>query len=205
MLNNAEGIKTPLNLEILKGQLESFSNRVVDALSELRIYDAIHGLELDHVGMRVADVELIETLKAELAEAGECISAVNVNGREIDIFQMHEKFYIGNWAVRGVELPYPKEDHRYEDGWEHVEFVLEEAEDENGEMTMGSVKTAFFAKFPNLTEGVLRRDYEYKESEPEAERDQMPNPTISIRVGGVVLKFHGNSIQDVVGYKPELS
>ena len=73
MLNNAEGIKTPLNLEVLKGQLEGFNNRVVDALSELRIYDAIHGLELDHVGMRVADVELIETLKAELAEEGECM------------------------------------------------------------------------------------------------------------------------------------
>jgi len=46
----------------------------------------------------------------------------------------------------------------------------------------------------------LKQNYFYSEDEPQAESDQKPNPTISIKVDGVGIKFHAISIQEVVDF-----
>jgi predicted metalloenzyme YecM len=52
----------------------------------------------------------------------------------------------------------------------------------------------------NISLEELKQNYSYSEDEPQAEGDQKPNPTISIKVDGVGIKFHALSIQDVVGF-----
>ena len=104
---------------------------------------------------------------------------------------------VGAWEVSGVEVPYPKPGHAYEHGWEHVEFVLNGAAN-----TMDGLRQAFIESFPNLAIDELQEACTViLEDAPLAGGDQMPNPTLGIRVNGVGLKFHAHPIQVIVGHE----
>lgn len=167
-----------------------------EALEALDMLEECKGLEIDHICVRLKNESDIDALKIQLHEAGKTISSVNVNGREISIIQLDEPLDVDPWQTYGVELPYPKANHNYADGWEHVEFVLRAAEN-----TMDGVREAFMDKFAHLDRSQLEGKYAYSEDEPQADRDQLPNPTIGLRVNGIGLKFHANPIQVVVGYQ----
>lgn len=100
--------------------------------------------------------------------------------------------------MSGVELPYPKQNHSYEDGLEHVEFVLSGTEN-----SMHSVRDKVLKMIKNISLEELTQNYSYSEDEPKAEGDQKPNPTVSIKVDGIGIKFHTLSIQDVVGFSQQ--
>jgi len=182
--------------EILQSQIESFSKKLDTALEELDILDVCKSLSIDHICVRLKDSADVDSLKIELEGAGQIISAINVNGREIMIIQLNQPLDLGSWQTYGIELPYPKPNHSYEDGWEHVEFIL------NGAVnTIEGVRDAFRKKFSSLDMNNLQSDYSYSEDEPHADGDQIPNPTIGLKVNGVGLKFHANPIQVVVGFE----
>jgi predicted metalloenzyme YecM len=179
----------------LRAQVEDFALKLHAALAALGIREACADLKIDHMCLRLKRNSDVDQLKLELSEAGEIISAVTVNGREILIIQLDDPFSIGPWRIPAVELPYPKPNHAYADGWEHVEFVLDGAEN-----TLDGVRHTFAAKFPTLNMAELRDMYHYSEDMPEADADQIANPTLALKVNGVGLKFHAKSIQEVVGY-----
>jgi predicted metalloenzyme YecM len=77
-----------------------------------------------------------------------------------------------------------------------VEFVLAGAEN-----TMNGVRQAFKKTFLKLDKDQLAAEYAYREDEPQAAGDQTPNPTISLKVNGIGLKFHARPIQAVVGFQ----
>lgn len=182
--------------ETLQAQIEMFSAKLDSALHELGIFEQCKNLEIDHICVRLKSTVDVDDLKIQLSEAGQIISSVNVNGREISMVQLNEALDLGSWKTFGVELPYPKPNHSYADGWEHVEFVLKDAEN-----TMDGVREAFALSFQDLDKETLENVYAYSEDEPHAEGDQIPNPTIGLKANGVGLKFHANPIQVVVGYK----
>lgn len=188
-------IKPNLTWEELRLKVEAFSNRLNDSLKELDIFEKCADLEIDHICVRLKNESDVNGLKIQLAEVGQIISSVQVNGREISIIELNQPLQLGLWQTKGVELPYPKPNHRYTDGWEHVEFVLTGTEN-----TMDGVRKAFTNKFPNLDLQKLEKEYGYSEDEPHAEGDQIPNPTIALKVNGVGIKFHANPIQVVVGH-----
>lgn len=192
----SESIEQPeMTWEMLQTQVEVFSEKLESALEELGILEECKGLEIDHICVRLKNAADVDNLKIQLSEAGQVISSVNVNGREISMIQLNEALKLGSWQTYGVELPYPKENHSYTDGWEHVEFVLNGAEN-----TMGGVRKAFMNTFNELDRTQLENDYAYSEDEPHADGDQIPNPTVGLKVNGVGLKFHANPIQVVVGF-----
>lgn len=185
-----------INWEILQSQIKAFSEKLNSSLEELGIKEKCNGLEIDHICVRLKDVADVDNLKTELEQAGQIISAVNVNGRKILIIQLHQPLILGLWQIFGIELPYPKPNHNYADGWEHVEFVLHGANN-----TMDGVREAFMGTFSNLNREQLENDYAYSEDQPHADGDQLPNPTIGLKVHGVGIKFHANPIQAVVGFR----
>jgi predicted metalloenzyme YecM len=187
--------KLKINCETLRLEVESFYKKLELSLVELGIEEICRELLIDHICVRLKSEDDVDSLREQLTEAGQIISAVNVNGREILLIQLNESLDLGSWKTYGVELPYPKPNHKYADGWEHVEFVLSGAEN-----TIEGVRKAFTEKFPNLDIERLKSDYSYSEDEPHADGDQIPNPTIGLKVNGVGLKFHANSIQTVVGF-----
>ncbi|MGZ0190317.1 MAG: VOC family protein [Alphaproteobacteria bacterium] len=181
---------------VLRSQLSGFSDKLNVALEMLGIFGACRDLQIDHICVRLKLSSDVDWLKSEIADAGQVISSVNVNGREITLLQLHQPLTVGEWEISGVELPYPKPRHPYEDGWEHVEFVLNGAEN-----TLNGVRSAFMQKFPTLNADKLRTDYGYSEDVPHADGDQMPNPTLGLSVNGIGLKFHAKPIQVIVGYE----
>lgn len=173
-----------------------FSVKLKQVLEKLGIYQICTDLEIDHICVRLKKPETVESLKNELLRVGQLISSVNVNGREISIFQLKDPLMLGAWKTHGVELPYPKPDHSYSDGWEHAEFVLKGLEN-----TMSEVRKMFFRTFTNLDIEELKLKYHYSEDEPNAEGDQTANPTIGLKIDGVGIKFHASPIQTVVRFQ----
>jgi len=181
---------------LLRIEIDDFSDKLNTALAQLGILDQCKDLKIDHICVRLKHSSDVDRLKAQIAEAGQIISTANVNGREIAIVQLHSPVMVGTWEVSGVEVPYPKPGHAYEHGWEHVEFVLNGAAN-----TMDGLRQAFMESFPNLAIDKLQEEYGYFEDAPLAGGDQMPNPTLGIKVNGVGLKFHAHPIQVIVGHE----
>lgn len=188
-------MSTQITWDNLLTQTAQFSQKINAALDQLSIQDTCKNLEIDHICVRLKENADVDNLKHQLEAVGQIISAVNVNGREIMIVQLDQALSLGDWSTYGIELPYPKANHSYQDGWEHVEFVLSAAEN-----TIHGVREAFIEKFPHLDLEQLKELYSYSEDEPHADGDQLPNPTIALKVHGVGLKFHANPIQKVVGH-----
>lgn len=179
----------------LRADVNIFADRLTAALQVLGILNECRGLDIDHICVRLKNTADVDELKQEISAAGQIVSSTQVNGREISIIQLNEPLAIGGWSTSGIELPYPKPSHAYEDGWEHVEFVLSGVEN-----TMPGVRNAFIKAFPNLLLETLRARYFYSEDAPQAANDQMSNPTIAFKVNGVGLKFHAKPIQEIVGH-----
>jgi len=179
----------------LLSSIATFGTKIEAALSELSILDTCKNLPIDHACVRLANSDNVTALKVELNQVGTIISSVNVNGREISITQLNVALNLGSWTTHGVELPHPKPNHSYEDGWEHVEFVLTGAEN-----SMNSLREKFLELFDEPNIDYLKEKYSYSEDEPHADGDQLPNPTIGLKVGTVGIKFHALPIQQVVGY-----
>jgi predicted metalloenzyme YecM len=180
----------------IRKQEESFGVRVHGALTTLGILEQCKDLSICHACVRIKNPDNVTELKENVSEVGKIISSAIVNGREILIIQLDIPLTVGGWSVYGIELPYPKQNHSYEDGLEHVEFVLSGIEN-----TMDAVREKVLAIMKDVPLEALKQKYSYSEDEPQAEGDQKPNPTISIKVDGIGIKFHALSIQDVVGFR----
>lgn len=179
----------------LSDQIADFSDKIVHYLEELNILDKVELLQADHLGLRFENVEQIENIKSELLKEGKIISSAVVNGREILIFEMTKPIEFDKWQVECIELPYPKPNQEYMDGWEHVEFVI--PSDAN---TMEEFREDFKDYFSENYDLISREDY--SESVPQAESDQLPNPSIVLRKDkNITIKFHPRSIKRVVSEK----
>lgn len=177
--------------ESLQNNIPEFAKNLLASLDELGIREKCEKLELDHFCVRLSNITEIDQLKLELANIAKNISTVDVNGRPISIFQLDTPLQVGLWSVKGLEVPNPKQNNTYADGWEHVEFVLPASKN-----TMSEIRNSFEQLLPNLNND----KYRYSENEPQTDDNEIPNPTISIRVNNIGIKFHANSIQKVVGY-----
>lgn len=173
--------------------LATFETGLLRGLNDLGIIDICKNLSIDHACIRFSSSSQVNALRKDLENLGQEISCAEVNGREIVIVQLHEPIQIAHWQVRGLELPYPKKKHRFSDGWEHVEFVLPDIEN-----SIESLREEIMDMLPALDIMVLEHAFEYKESAPHVVGEQLENPTVALKARGVGIKFHVNSIQDVV-------
>jgi len=182
--------------EQLTRDITSFDKRLRNALKELRVETATKSLIIDHACVRINTVTVAGQLLEELASVGQIISSEQINGRPIHIIELNEPLQLLSRPVTGLAIPYPKPKQTYIEGWEHIEFILPGVTIN----TPAGVEQAFFCLFPKLSSTILMEQYEYKLSEPEAECDQLPNPTVSLKVQDVGIKFHAFPIQKVVGF-----
>ncbi len=134
--------RSRLTWRTLRAQADAFAGKLHGALTELAILDACRELEIDHICVRLKRISDVDRLKADLRAEGRVMSSVQVNGREITLVQLHRPLVVAGWEIFGVEAPYPKLRHDYDDGWEHVEFVLAGAEN-----TLAGVRRAFCQRF----------------------------------------------------------
>ena len=184
-----------MNTTNLLSSTNAFAARLEAILNDLQMFGVCKALQMDHICVRTSSVEQTEHIHNSLELVGSTISTAEVGGRLIHIIQLTEPVQVGHWETNAVELPYPKQNRPYTDGWEHVEFVLPGTEN-----TMTDVRGVFDSLFPHLVQSRFVEQYQRKDDEPKASGDQLPNPTIGIKAAGIGIKFHARSIQAVVGY-----
>ncbi|MEM6697857.1 MAG: VOC family protein [Bacteroidota bacterium] len=92
---------------------------------ELQNIDIEH-FELDHICYRVETNERYEAMKKELSEIGELLVESEIGGRSIATFHLEEALAFEERKISTLELPAPKPNNRYQEGFEHVEFVISE-------------------------------------------------------------------------------
>lgn len=184
----------------LEHTLPEFSRKLEDALSEIGIGQHVANMSIDHICVRFAEPSHLGQLKKELGTIGTVISTEEVGGREVSIIELNEPIELAHWSISAIEIPYPKQNHAYEDGWQHVEFVLSGAEN-----TPEGIENAFSEHFPHIEKANLVEKFHYKIDTPQASNDQIPNPTIElVASNNVEIKFHANPIQKVVGYSNKI-
>ena len=180
--------------QLFEKDLKEFEGRIFQYLDELRIQEKAQSLFVDHLGLRIKEVNSIAALKNELDIKGKTISSAIVNGREILIYKLNSPLRLGSWSISCIELPYPKPDHSYPDGWEHIEIVIP-----SSATTLAELRHDFQNFFPEVNIESLKQKGQYSEDEPRSENDQLPNPTIVLRKSkDTTIKFHARTIEEVV-------
>lgn len=176
------------------GDLDHFE-RQIQQLAMLAKVD-LNGLAIDHLAVRMNDEATALRWHSLLSEGASLLKQSQVNGRPIALFQLNEAVKFGGKVVDVIELPFPKGKTYPVEGWEHIEAVFPMQANE----TVSEWIERTLAHF-DLSENAQVR---LKISQPEAEEEQLPNPTIAITVKNATLgnpaclKLHPYDIKRVI-------
>ena len=102
----------------------TFLNQIFKELQQAKI--DVSNLYLDHICYRVESMEGYQALKSEL-NIHQLLTESQINGRPIATFLLKEPFTYKNRNIYCLELPAPKKQSHYKEGYEHVEFVIKES------------------------------------------------------------------------------
>ena len=80
---------------------------------------------MDHICYRVSTSLLYEEKKANLSKVTKLLLENEVGGRLISKFKLFNPVVYKKRKISIIELPSPKKGVQYEDGLEHVEFVID--------------------------------------------------------------------------------
>lgn len=132
-------------------------------------------LYLDHICYRVATMKRYETLKMALSSRAKLLTESIINGRPIASYLLDEPFQYKDRCINCLELPAPKAGKPYEEGFEHVEFVIREPFSD------------FMEKYPKVkfkTKGMNKE----------------VNPKISLKFEAISVKFHHHPLPYVIAF-----
>lgn len=132
----------------------------------------VDGLPIDHICYRVSTNRDYVLRRNELLFAGKIISESIVGGRMISVFHLKTPIIFKNWEINYLELPSPKEGNQYSEGYQHIEFVVDSLD-----LFMENHKDIVF----NLKNMNRER-----------------NPDISLSYEGLGIKFHTESLKQVI-------
>lgn len=181
----------------LTQQWSAFSNAILAFSHKLGLLAQSNSksaaLWCDHVALRVNDIATAQSLLAEFKQRGEVISDSIINGRPIYIIALTEPLTLGDWQIDCVELPFPGK-HYPQQGWEHIELVLP-----GNATTMAELEQSLRLSNPDI-ETLLINDssIKVKRSSPQAEGEQLANPTIAFKQGNICIKVHSAGIKAVI-------
>ncbi|MEM1120605.1 MAG: VOC family protein [Bacteroidota bacterium] len=164
-----------MNKEIVKiiGDPTSFLYKIFQYLSTQKI--DVTSYKLDHICYRVETEERYQFLKKALEEIGELLTESQVGGRSIASIKLVEPIVYKNRKIEVVELPAPKKGSFYKEGFEHVEFVIDQP--------FG----AFMAAHPHL-------DFVTKDLKKSI------NQGITLKETDFSVKFHHHTLEYVIRY-----
>ncbi|MGO1295837.1 MAG: VOC family protein [Vibrio sp.] len=157
----------------------------------------LHDLLIDHIALRINDHELAELAHHAWREFGQEISAAQINGRPIIVYEFYQPLMVEAWAIECLELPYPVAGKVYpEQNWEHIEVVIP-AQGKTAHEYMHALMT----QYPQMAKAWSQFDAQgvsVKLSSPQGEGERLANPTIALQWQGVTLKIHPHSLKRVI-------
>ena len=136
----------------------------------------VRNFELDHICYRVADDNRYLELKAELTKLAHLLGENIIGGRPIASFRLKKPFQYKGREIYVLELPAPKPGSDYPEGYEHVEFVIDQPLED------------FVAQYPTLnfkTKGLKKT----------------VNADVQLQYEGFGVKFHRQRLEDVIKFQ----
>jgi uncharacterized protein len=190
-----QGLRTSFSPQFMLVKLSDFEQKII-TLCQMIGLDA-RLLELDHIAMRINQIQQAQLAEVAWNTVGEILSKAMINGRPIVVIELDEAINVGCWKTRCVELPYPAENKVYaKQGWEHVEFVVP-CHATSVEDFLDVVRQ----RFPVLDavwDSLVDLGVKVKMSSPQAEHERLPNPTIAFKWDNVCIKLHPHSLKAVI-------
>ncbi len=160
-----------MNPEQFYVQARSFTTAAITIIEDSQLFVANY--QLDHLCYRVQNADFYKIMKSFLSTQGPLISEAQVNGREISTFKLANSVIVpGNpfRQINIIELPSPKK-KLYPTGFEHLEFVVPDIDH-------------FQNSYPNRP---------FERSNPNGQ-----NPTLSLQFPHFAVKFHEQSLEEVI-------
>lgn len=151
--------------------------------------------EIDHLALRVNHEESAKNRLTQLTKCGRILADNIINGRPIYLIQLNEPVLFAGQSVEIVELPFPKNKHYPEEGWEHIEVVMPFLDNETVQQWVARITRRFLGNtFSTLM---------MKVSEPKAEGERLPNPSIAVSFADkttnhTCIKVHPYSIKKIL-------
>jgi uncharacterized protein len=166
------------DLQAIIGDHEVFLKQLLREVKDAG-FDFSDFVQMDHMCYRVPTVEKYQAKKKELLTVGKLLGEMQVNGRPISTFRLHNPVHHEQWRIDAIELPAPREGAATSEGLEHVEFVLFDALD------------------------VFLKKYSDKRFNMDAATRGV-NPDIAFKLPSYTVKFHMLSLPTVVYLEQKL-
>jgi len=156
---------------------EEFIENIFEKIKEKWI--DVSEFELDHICYRVETLEKYIELKKNLLGIWKLLIENIIWWREISTFKLNEPIVYKNRKIFIIELPSPKKGSKYDEWYEHIEFVINEG----------------FNDFMNKYNKI-----EFKKKALNKTR----NPDIQVKFNNnISVKFHHNSLENVIKWDLE--
>ncbi len=108
----------------LQKQYQLFMDKITSNLSQSKI--EVNKNHIDHICYRVESMEKYNEQKINLSLLGELLIEAEVGGRSIATYKLYRPLTSESGINIGViELPAPKEQNQYAEGFEHIEVVID--------------------------------------------------------------------------------
>jgi len=161
----------------IREDYREFLDKIFHGLQELEI--EVSDYELDHICYRVSSRERYDYLKENLAHQHTMLSESMIYGRPIANFLLAEPMVYKKRKIRIFELPAPKPFSNYREGFEHVEFVVK-----------GSLEN-FLGQYSSLNLDL-------------SGFNKTINRDVRISLGNAKVKFHENSLLEIINQESSL-
>lgn len=155
----------------LYSRAHSFLNKILSEIETQKI--EIHNKEIDHLCYRTSSNQNYHQIKREFESLGSLLIESEVNGRMIATYKLHKPITYKNWIIDLVEVPAPKPNKQTQEGFEHIEVVIDCSFDE------------FKKNLPHI-----------KFNEKGMSKDL--NPELEIEFVDCAIKFHHKSLEHII-------
>lgn len=204
---------TSISYEQLTQSWPAFEAQILALLETLDLADK--ALVCDHVALRVNSIASADALRDAFSCVGKIISDNIINGRTILIIELDTPLTLGQFSIACVELPYPSDKVYPQEGWEHIELVIDSKATECD--TLSQDLLALCPKlsallpseqaaepFPSSSLGLNSQGIaslagiKIKMSSPKGDKERLANPTIAFKRDDVCIKVHPHGIKAVI-------
>lgn len=204
---------TNISYEQLTQSWPAFEAQILALLETLDLADK--ALVCDHVALRVNSIASADALRDAFSCVGKIISDNIINGRTILIIELDTPLTLGQFSIACVELPYPSDKVYPQEGWEHIELVIDSKATECDTLSQDLLalcpKLSALLPPEQAAEPVLSRSpdlssqglaslagIKIKMSSPKGDKERLANPTIAFKRDDVCIKVHPHGIKAVI-------
>ena len=159
-------------LQTVIGDYPDFLSELLDRVTTAG-FDLTDFVQIDHMCYRTVSKNNYSQKKLELQSVATLLGETMVNGRPISTFRLHKPVIHSPWRIDAIELPAPKEGKDFQEGLEHIEFVL-------------------FDDIPTFLAKYKGKSFDMRAA------DRGINPEIGLQLGNYSVKFHLLNLPTVV-------